>query len=337
MRQQLCATAFGVFAALSVSVANAGTLDTVKQRGQLICGAHQGLAGFSIPNEQGKWAGFDVDYCRALAAAVLGDADKTKFVPLSAKDRFTALQASEIDVLPRNTTWTLTRETGGFLFAATNYYDGQGFMVKKSLGVKSTNELDGATVCVQQGTSHELNLSDYFRSIGKPYQILTLATIGEAQNAYESGRCDTFTTDASGLYGVRLALKNPDEHVVLPEIISKEPLGIAVRQGDDQWFSVAKWVYFALVQAEESGVTQANADEMLKSDKPDIKRLLGTEGDFGKQLGLDNQWAYRVVKQVGNYGEIFDRNLGSKSPLKIERGLNALWTNKGLQYAPPIR
>ncbi|MGO4339073.1 amino acid ABC transporter substrate-binding protein [Labrys sp. KB_33_2] len=337
MRQQLCATAVGVFAALSVSMAGAGTLDTVKQRGQLICGAHQGLAGFSIPNEQGKWAGFDVDYCRALAAAVLGDADKTKFVPLSAKDRFTALQSSEIDVLPRNTTWTLTRETGGFLFAATNYYDGQGFMVKKSLGVKSTRELDGATVCVQQGTSHELNLSDYFRSIGKPYQILTLATIGEAQNAYESGRCDTFTTDASGLYGVRLALKNPDEHVVLPEIISKEPLGIAVRQGDDQWFNVVKWTYFALVQAEESGVTQANADEMLKSDKPDIKRLLGGEGDFGKQLGLDNQWAYRIVKQVGNYGEIFDRNLGSKSPLKIERGLNALWTNKGLQYAPPIR
>ncbi|WP_454814191.1 amino acid ABC transporter substrate-binding protein [Labrys neptuniae] len=337
MRQQLCATAVGVFAAWSVSMAGAGTLDTVKQRGQLICGAHQGLAGFSIPNEQGKWAGFDVDYCRALAAAVLGDADKTKFVPLSAKDRFTALQSSEIDVLPRNTTWTLTRETGGFLFAATNYYDGQGFMVKKSLGVKSTRELDGATVCVQQGTSHELNLSDYFRSIGKPYQILTLATIGEAQNAYESGRCDTFTTDASGLYGVRLALKNPDEHVVLPEIISKEPLGIAVRQGDDQWFNVVKWTYFALVQAEESGVTQANADEMLKSDKPDIKRLLGGEGDFGKQLGLDNQWAYRIVKQVGNYGEIFDRNLGSKSPLKIERGLNALWTNKGLQYAPPIR
>ncbi|MGJ4856110.1 amino acid ABC transporter substrate-binding protein [Labrys sp. La1] len=337
MRQQLCAMAVGVFAALSVSMAGAGTLDTVKQRGQLICGAHQGLAGFSIPNEQGKWAGFDVDYCRALAAAVLGDADKTKFVPLSAKDRFTALQSSEIDVLPRNTTWTLTRETGGFLFAATNYYDGQGFMVKKSLGVKSTRELDGATVCVQQGTSHELNLSDYFRSIGKPYQILTLATIGEAQNAYESGRCDTFTTDASGLYGVRLALKNPDEHVVLPEIISKEPLGIAVRQGDDQWFNVVKWTYFALVQAEESGVTQANADEMLKSDKPDIKRLLGGEGDFGKQLGLDNQWAYRIVKQVGNYGEIFDRNLGSKSPLKIERGLNALWTNKGLQYAPPIR
>ncbi|MEW9303945.1 amino acid ABC transporter substrate-binding protein [Labrys neptuniae] len=337
MRQQLCAATVGFFAALSASMADAATLDTIKQRGQLICGAHQGLAGFSIPNEQGKWAGFDVDYCRALAAAVLGDADKTKFVPLSAKDRFTALQASEIDVLPRNTTWTLTRETGGFLFAATNYYDGQGFMVKKSLGVKSTKELDGATVCVQQGTSHELNLSDYFRSIGKPYQILTLATIGEAQNAYESGRCDTFTTDASGLYGVRLALKNPDEHVVLPEIISKEPLGIAVRQGDDQWFNVVKWVYFALVQAEESGVTQANVDDMLKSDKPDIKRLLGSEGDFGKQLGLDNQWAYRIIKQVGNYGEVFDRNLGSKSPLKIERGLNALWTDKGLQYSPPIR
>ncbi|WP_448952722.1 amino acid ABC transporter substrate-binding protein [Labrys neptuniae] len=337
MRQQLSAAAIGVFAALSMSVASAGTLDTIKQRGQLICGAHQGLAGFSIPNEQGKWAGFDVDYCRALAAAVLGDAEKTKFVPLSAKDRFTALQSSEIDVLPRNTTWTLSRETGGFLFAATNYYDGQGFMVKKSLGVKSTKELDGATICVQQGTSHELNLADYFRSIGKPYQILTLATIGEAQNAYESGRCDAFTTDASGLYGVRLALKTPDEHVVLPEIISKEPLGIAVRQGDDQWFNVVKWTYFALVQAEESGVTQANVDEMVKSDKPDIKRLLGAEGDFGKQLGLDNQWAYRAIKQVGNYGEIFDRNLGSQSKLKIERGLNALWTNKGLQYAPPIR
>ncbi|MDT3380179.1 amino acid ABC transporter substrate-binding protein [Labrys portucalensis] len=337
MKKQFSLAIAGAFVALGVAAANAGTLDTVKQRGQLVCGSNAGLAGFGIPNEQGKWAGFDVDYCRALAAAVLGDAEKTKYVPLSAKDRFTALQSSEIDVLPRNTTWTLSRETGGFLFAATNYYDGQAFMVKKSLGVASAKDLDGATICVQQGTTQELNLSDYFRSLGKKYQILTVATIGEAQNAYEGGRCDAFTSDSSQLYGVRLALKNPDEHVVLPEIISKEPLAIAVRQGDDQWFNIAKWVYYALVQAEESGVTQANVDEMLKSDKPDIKRLLGTEGDFGKQLGLDNQWAYRAIKQVGNYGEIFDRNLGSQSKLKIERGLNALWTNKGLQYAPPIR
>jgi general L-amino acid transport system substrate-binding protein len=337
MKSKVIATALGAAFAVAATFAQAATLDTVKQRGELVCGSNTGLAGFGIPNEQGQWSGFDVDYCRAVAAAIFNDPAKVKFIPLSAKDRFTALQSGEIDVLIRNTTWTISRDTQGMNFPVVNYFDGQGFLVKKALGVKSALELSGASVCTQQGTTTELNLADFFRANNLPYQVVTFATSDETRQAYDSGRCDAFTTDASGLYAERLRLNAPDDHMVLPEIISKEPLGPAVRHGDDQWHDIIGWTHYALLTAEELGVTQANVDEMLKSDKPDIKRLLGTEGDFGKQLGLDNNWAYNIIKKVGNYSEIFDRNVGAGSPLKIERGVNALWTKKGLQYAPPIR
>jgi general L-amino acid transport system substrate-binding protein len=337
MKSNMLATALGAALVVATTYAQGATLDTVKQRGELICGSNSGLAGFGIPNEQGQWSGFDVDYCRAVASAIFNDPVKVKFIPLSAKDRFTALQSGEIDVLIRNTTWTISRDTQGMNFPVVNYFDGQGFLVKKALGVKSALELSGASVCTQQGTTTELNLADFFRANNLPYQVVTFATSDETRQAYDSGRCDAFTTDASGLYAERLRLNTPDDHMVLPEIISKEPLGPAVRHGDDQWHDIIGWVHYALLTAEELGVTQANVDEMLKSDKPDIKRLLGTEGDFGKQLGLDNNWAYNIVKNVGNYSEVFERNVGAGSPLKIERGVNALWTKKGLQYAPPIR
>jgi general L-amino acid transport system substrate-binding protein len=337
MKKKIIATAIGAVLAMGAAAASAATLDTVKQRGQLICGSNTGLAGFGIPNDKGDWSGFDVDYCRAVATAIFGDTTKVKFLPLSAKDRPTALQSGEIDVLIRNTTWTLSRQAQGMIFTGVNYYDGQGFMVRKSLKISSALELSGASVCTQQGTTTELNLADFFRANNLPYQVVTFATSDETRQAYDAGRCDAFTTDASGLYAERLRLNNPEEHMVLPEIISKEPLGPSVRPNDTQWQNVITWVHYALVTAEELGVTQANVDEMLKSDKPDIKRLLGTEGDFGSQLGLDNKWAYNMIKALGNYGEIFDRNVGAGSPLKIERGVNALWTKKGLQYAPPIR
>jgi general L-amino acid transport system substrate-binding protein len=337
MKTKIAAAAFGAILALGATAASAATLDTVKQRGQLICGSNTGLAGFGIPNDKGEWSGFDVDYCRAVAAAIFGDPTKVKFLPLSAKDRPTALQSGEIDVLIRNTTWTLSRNAIGMKFPAVNFYDGQGFMVRKSLKISSALELSGASVCTQQGTTTELNLADFFRANNLPYNVVTFATSDETRQAYDAGRCDAFTTDASGLYAERLRLANPDEHMVLPEIISKEPLGPAVRPGDDQWHDIIGWVHFALVTAEELGVTQANVEESLKSEKPDIKRLLGSEGDFGKQLGLDNAWAYNMIKAVGNYGEIFDRNVGPNTPLKLQRGLNALWTQGGLQYAPPIR
>jgi general L-amino acid transport system substrate-binding protein len=337
MKSKVLATALGAALAVTATFAQAATLDTVKQRGELVCGSNSGLAGFGIPNEQGQWSGFDVDYCRAVASAIFNDPAKVKFIPLSAKDRFTALQSGEIDVLIRNTTWTISRDTQGMHFPVVNYFDGQGFLVKKALGVKSALELSGASVCTQQGTTTELNLADFFRANNLPYQVVTFATSDETRQAYDSGRCDAFTTDASGLYAERLRLNAPDDHMVLPEIISKEPLGPAVRHGDDQWHDIIGWTQYALLTAEELGVTQANVDEMLKSDKPDIKRLLGTEGDFGKQLGLDNNWAYNIIKKVGNYSEVFDRNVGAGSPLKIERGVNALWSKKGLQYAPPIR
>jgi len=336
MKRKIIAGVLGAAMAAVVTAAGAGTLDTVKQRGELICGSNTGLAGFGSPNDKGEWSGLDVDYCRAIAAAVLGDATKVKFVPLSAKDRFTALQSGEIDVLVRNSTWTIARDAAGMNFAAVNYYDGQGFMVRKSLKVASALELSGASICTQQGTTTELNLADFFRANKIPYNVVTFATSDETRQAYDDGRCDAFTTDASGLYAERLKLKAPDEHMVLPEIISKEPLGSVVRHGDDQWFDIVKWVHYASITAEELNVTQANVDDMLKSDNPDIRRLLGVEGDFGKGLGLDNDWAVKIIKAVGNYGESFDRNVGAGSPLKIERGLNALWTKKGLQYAPPI-
>ncbi|MGO9756768.1 MAG: amino acid ABC transporter substrate-binding protein [Roseiarcus sp.] len=318
-------------------VADAGTLDQVKARGSLNCGSNVGLAGFGLPDDQGVWKGLDVDECRAIAAAIFNDPNKVKFMPINAKDRPTILASGEIDVLVRNTTWTLSRETAGMFFTGVNFYDGQGFIVRKKLGVDSALKLDGASVCIQQGTTTELNAADFFRAHDMKFEPVTFATDEEAVKAYDSGRCDAYTTDSSGLYSERLKMAVPGDHMVLPEIISKEPLGPSVRKDDIQWFQIVQWTHYALVTAEELGVTQANVDEKLKSDNPEIRRLLGVEGDFGKGLGLTNDWAYRIVKAIGNYGESFERNVGQRSPIKIKRGLNALWTNGGLQYAPPIR
>jgi general L-amino acid transport system substrate-binding protein len=336
MKRIACILALAViFAAQS---ANAQTLKSVKDRGILNCGANGTLAGFGLPDAQGKWTGLDVDVCHAIAAAIFSDPNKVKFVPLSAKDRFTALQSGEVDVLVRNTTWTSSRDTSlGLNFTGVDYYDGQGFMVHKSLKVNSALELNGASVCVQQGTTTELNLADFFRAHKMTLKSVTFATANEAVKSYDAGRCDAYTTDASGLYAERLRLANPDDHIVLPEIISKEPLGPAVRHGDDQWFDIVKWVLFAMLNAEELGITQKNADDMIKSTNPEIKRFVGTEGNYGEQLGLTKDWAVRIVKAVGNYGEAFERNVGKGSPLKIDRGLNKLWNQGGIQYAPPIR
>ena len=330
----LAGAAFAVAGALS---ANAATLDQVKTRGQLICGANPGLAGFGLPDDQGMYKGLDVDECKAIAAAIFNDPNKVKYLPINAKDRPTILASGEIDVLIRNTTWTLSRQTGGMFFTGINFYDGQGFMVRKKLGVDSALKLDGASICVQQGTTTELNLADYFRANNMKLEAVVFATDEEATKAYDSGRCDAYTTDASGLYSERLKMSSPDDHIVLPEIISKEPLGPSVRRDDVQWFQIVQWIHYALITAEELGVTQANVDEKLKSDNPAIRRLLGVEGSYGEGLGLTNDWAYRIIKAVGNYGEIFERNVGQGSPIKISRGLNALWNKGGLQYAPPIR
>ncbi len=319
------------------SAPDAGTLDKVTARGSLICGSNIGLAGFGLPDDQGVWKGLDVDECRAIAAAIFNDPGKVKFLPINAKDRPTILASGEIDVLIRNTTWTLSREIAGMFFTGVNFYDGQGFMVRKKLGVDSALKLDGASICIQQGTTTELNAADFFRAHDMKFEPVVFATDEEAVKAYDSGRCDAYTTDASGLHAERLKLAAPDDHVVLPEIISKEPLGPSVRKDDVQWFQIVQWTHYALITAEEDGVTKANVDEKLKSDNPEIRRLLGAEGDFGKGLGLSNDWAYRIIKAVGNYGEIFDRNVGAGSPIKIARGLNALWNKGGLQYAPPIR
>ena len=314
------------------------TLKAVKDRGELVCGANGTLAGFGLPDPQGNWVGFDVDFCRAIAAAIFNDPSKVKFTPLTPGNRFTALQSGEVDVLSRNTTWTISRDTTlGIDFAAVNYYDGQGFMVRKSLKVNSALELNGASVCVQQGTTTELNLADFFRTNHMSLKTVTFATADEAIKAYDSGRCDSYTTDSSGLYGERLRLTEPAANIVLPEIISKEPLSPAVRQGDNQWSDIVRWTHFVMLDAEELGVTKANVDQKLKSDDPETRRLLGVEGQYGEGLGLTNDWAYRIVKHVGNYAETFERNVGQGSPLKIVRGLNALWTKGGLQYGLPIR
>jgi general L-amino acid transport system substrate-binding protein len=323
---------------LAAQPASAQTLKTIKDRGMLSCGVSQGLPGFSSPDDKGNWTGLDVDICRAIAAAIFDDPTKVKFVPTSAKDRFTALQSGEVDLLSRNTTWTLSRDTAlGANFTGVTYYDGQGFMVKKTLKVNSALELSSASVCVQTGTTTELNLADYFKSNNMKYEVIAFGTLEETVKAYEAGRCDVYTTDMSGLYASRLKLANPADHVVLPEIISKEPLGPMVRHGDDQWFDIVKWTLFAMINAEEMGVTQKNADEMAKSDKPDLKRAFGTDGNFGEQLGLTKDWFSRIIKAVGNYGETFDRNVGSGSKLQIARGVNQLWNKGGIQYAPPIR
>ncbi len=318
--------------------AQAGTLDDVKKKGFLNCGVSTALPGFSNPTDKGSWKGIDVDTCKAVAAAVFGDANKVKYVPLTAKERFTALQSGEVDLLSRNTTWTLTRDGGlGLNFAGVNYYDGQGFMVSKKLGVKSAKELDGATVCVQAGTTTELNLADYFRTNKMSFKPITFDTADQTASAFDSGRCDVLTSDQSQLYALRIKLKNPKGAIVLPEVISKEPLGPVVRQGDDEWFNITKWSLNAMINAEELGVTQANVDKMKKSDNPNIQRLLGVTGGMGSKLNLGDEWAYNIVKQVGNYGESFERNVGEGSPLKIQRGINALWNKGGFMYAPPIR
>ena len=338
MKRFLTLLVGGAILAISAGAASAQTLNAVKQRGLLNCGANGTLAGFGLPDAQGNWTGLDVDFCRALAAAIFDDPTRIKFVPLTAKDRFTALQSGEVDLLARNTTWTSSRDTSlGLNFTAVNYFDGQGFMVRKSLKLNSALELNDAAICVQQGTTTELNLADYFRANRMRLKTVTFASANEAVKAYDAGRCDAYTTDASGLYAERLRVVNSNDHIVLPEIISKEPLGPSVRHGDEQWFDIVKWVHFAMINAEELNVTKANVDEMLRSENPEIRRLLGSEGKHGEALGLTNDWAYRIIKHVGNYGEIFERNVGQGSPLKITRGLNALWSKGGLQYAPPVR
>lgn len=318
--------------------ATAGTLEDTKKQGFVKCGIDGGLPGFSEVVSGGVYKGIDVDGCRAIAAAVLGDASKVKYVSLNAKERLAALQSGEIDVLVRNTTWTQTRDTSlGLNFAGVNYYDGQGFMVRKDLGVKSAKELAGASVCIQTGTTTELNVADYFRANGMDYKAVAYDTNDQVVQSYENGRCDVLTSDASQLYGLRTKLKDKENHIVLPEIISKEPLGPVVRQGDDAWFNIVRWTFNAMVAAEEAGITSENADAMLKSDNPTVKRILGVEGKMGANLGLNADFAYQIVKQVGNYGEVFERNVGVNTPLNIERGLNALWTKGGLQYSPPFR
>jgi len=315
------------------------TLDAVKKKSFVQCGISDGLPGFSYADAKGQYQGIDVDVCKAVAAAVFGDAGKVKFSPLTAKERFTALQSGEVDVLSRNTTWTSSRDAAmGLNFTGVTYYDGQGFLVNKGIGVKSAKELDGATVCIQAGTTTELNLSDYFRANNLKYTPITYDTSDESAKSLESGRCDVLTSDQSQLYAQRIKLAKPDDYVVLPEVISKEPLGPAVRQGDEEWFDIVRWTLFAMLNAEELGVTSTNVEQMAKTTKnPDVARLLGAEGEYGKDLKLANDWAVQIVKQVGNYGEVFERNVGKGSELKIERGLNALWNKGGLQYAPPVR
>ena len=315
------------------------TLDKIKQSGQISCGVPTGIAGFAAPDSRGRWAGFDIDICKALSAAIFGVADKVKYVPLTAVQRFTALQSGEVDVLSNNTTDTLQRDTAlGLNFAPVVFYDGQGFMVAKKLGVKGAKELNGATICVQPGTTTELNLADYFRANKMEYKPVVIEKIDELYAAFFSGRCDVMTGDASGLAAQRLGrASNPDDYVVLPDRISKEPLAPVVRHGDDEWNDVVRWVVYALIEAEEKGVTQKNVDDMLKSEDPNIKRMLGVTPGMGKALGLDEKWAYNEIKLIGNYGEIFDRTLGKDTELKFERGLNDLWTRGGLMYAMPIR
>lgn len=326
--------------ALGASAASADTLADVKAKGSVQCGVSQGLPGFSNQDDSGNWTGLDVDLCRAVAAAVFGDADAVKFTPLSAKERFTALSSGEVDILSRNTTWTMTRDTQlGLNFAGVNYYDGQGMMVPSDLGATSATELDGATICTNTGTTTELNITDYFRANNMSFELVAFEKADEVVAAYDSGRCQVYTTDRSGLAAQRLKLANPDGHTVLPEVISKEPLGPVVRQGDDVWFNIVKWTLNAMINAEELGVNSGNAAEMVGSDNPNVKRLLGSEGNFGEQLGLPNDWALQIVSQVGNYGESYEAHVGASTPLKLARegSVNALWTNGGLLYAPPIR
>ena len=337
------AVLFPIIALLAVLVAGsdpaqAQTLNAVKERGTLNCGVGQGLLGFSSMDDKNVWTGFDVDICRAVAAAIFGDPAKVTFTPLDAATRFTALQSSKIDVLSRNSTWTMARESSlGLMFAGVAYYDGQGFLLRRDAKIDTALQLGGKTVCTQTGTTTELNLADYFRANDMPLKVLALASAEESRKAYDDRKCDVLTSDVSQLYAERLKLSAPDSHIILPEVISKEPLGPAVRQGDDAWFNLVKWTLYALINAEELGIKQAAIDDAVKSPNPNIKRLLGAEGEFGAQLGLANDWAARAVRAVGNYGEIYERNVGTQSKLSIPRGLNALWTQGGIQYAPPVR
>lgn len=334
-------TIAGVAGALALAfVAGAAqaqsTLDAVQKKGFVQCGVNTGLAGFSQPDSRGVWKGLDVDVCRAVAAAVFGDAGKVRYTPLTAQQRFTALQSGEVDVLSRNTTWTVTRDTSlGLNFVGVNYYDGQGFMVPKKLNVTSAKQLNGATVCVQPGTTTELNLADYFRTNRMTFKPVVIEKLEEVTNAYFSGRCDVYTTDVSGLVSTRGSrAQNPADHIILPEVISKEPLGPAVRHGDDKWFDLVKWALFAMLEAEEMGISSKNIEQQAGSKDPAVQRFVGATGDIGKMLGLDNRWALNIIKQVGNYGESFEANLKS---LGFDRGLNALWKDGGLMYAPPLR
>jgi len=324
--------------AIAGTASAAGTLDTVKDRGKLICGVSTGLPGFSQPDNKGVWTGIDVDTCRAIAAAVFGSGQKVEFVPLTAKERFTALQSGEIDVLVRNTTWTLTRDASlGLNFTGTNYYDGQGFLVSKSLGVDSALQLSGATVCIQAGTTTELNLADYFRKHDMEYDALVFDNSEQTVQGFASNRCDVLTSDRSQLAALRTKLDDPSSAEILPETISKEPLGPVVRQGDDEWFNVVKWVLFAMVNAEELDINSGNVDQKRKSDDPSTQRLLGTSGDMGEKLHLDADFGYNIIKEVGNYAEMFDRNVGPDTAIGLDRGVNALWNEGGSMYAPPLR
>lgn len=334
------AVAISVFLATLSAPAWAGkTLDTIRERGKVQCGVSTGVAGFSAPDSKGRWAGLDVDVCRALAAAVLGDGDKVNFVPLNSQQRFTSLQSGQVDLLSRNTSWTLTRDASlGFHFAAVTYYDGQGFLVPKKLKVSNAKQLRNAQVCIQSGTTTEKNLSDFSRSQGVPFKPVVYDSFEAAFKAFFSGRCQAYTTDASGLAIVRnKEAPHPEDYMILPELISKEPLGPLIRRGDDEWFAIVKWTVFALIEAEELGLTQANIDGFRTSPSPSIQRFVGTGEDMGKLLGLDKTWSYRIVKTVGNYGEVYERNVGSGSLLKLPRGPNRLWRQGGLMYAPPIR
>jgi len=327
-----------VLLVLSIGAAQAATLDQVREKGFIQCGVSQGLPGFSSADDTGAWTGIDTDFCRAVAAAVFADPAKVKFTPLSAKERFTALQSGEVDILARNTTWTFSRDTdAGLRFVGVLYYDGQGFMVRRQLGVTSALELSGAEICTNTGTTTELNVADYFRLHNMPYTLVAFEKSDEAVQAYDAGRCDVYTSDMSGLTAQKAKLTTPSEHMLLPEVISKEPLGPAVRQGDPQWINIVRWTLFALIAAEELGLTSENVDDALDSQSPTVRRLLGVDGNLGGKIGLEEKWAYNAIKMVGNYGELFARNLGVDSALALERGLNRLWTDGGLLYAPPIR
>ena len=338
MQKTLATIALAASLGLVATTAQAAVLDDVKAKGYLQCGVTGGVAGFSAPDSNNVWTGLEVDFCRAMAAAIFNDADAVRYTALTSQERFTALSSGEIDVLSRTTTWTMSRDTQlGISFVGTMYYDGQGFMVRKDDGIDSVLDLSGAAICIESGTTTELNAADYFAAHNLDFNTVVFVDQDEVVKAYEDGRCDVYTTDSSALAAERSKFANPDDHIILPEIISKEPLGPVVRTGDTTWFNIARWTYFALLEAEELGVSQANVDEMLGSDNPAVKRLLGVEGDFGTPLGLTKDWAYQIIKLVGNYAESFDRNVGPSTPIGLERGLNALWKDGGIQYAAPIR